>query len=89
MSLSPIQLAYGFNDLYRSLGVLLGFIISPILLLLWMRRSALRFGKMDPVAAWFSYFRVLNWSSNGIHYGSYPGSGHAKVCNTGFVLPLE
>src|SRR6059058_2997468 len=30
-----------------------------------MRRSALSIGKMDPVAAWFSYFRVLNWSSNG------------------------
>ena len=63
----PIHIAYGFRntDLYRSLGILLGFIVSPILLLLWMRRSALSIGKMDPVAAWFSYFRVLNWSSNG------------------------
>src|SRR5207244_6472134 len=62
----PIHIAYGFRntDLYRSLGLLLGFIVSPILLLFWMRRSALSIGKMDPVAAWFSYFRALNWSSN-------------------------
>lgn len=61
------HIAYGFRrqDLYRALAILGAFIFVPVLLTLWMRRRALASAKIDPAAAWFGFFRTLNWLING------------------------
>jgi Zn-dependent protease with chaperone function len=57
------HLAYGFRraDLYRSLLILAGFLVLPIVATLWMRRVALAAAQVDAAAAWFGFFRTLNW----------------------------
>ena len=64
---SAIRLAYGFGraELYRSLLIIIAFFLVPIGVTLWMRQAALESGKTDPTAAWFSYFRTINWCING------------------------
>ena len=64
---STVQLAYGMNprEIYRSFALTGVFVLVPIAGLLWVRRTALKSAAADPTAAWFSYFRVLNWGVNG------------------------
>ncbi|HET9406755.1 MAG TPA: M48 family metalloprotease [Candidatus Sulfotelmatobacter sp.] len=66
-----IDLAYGFRnqDVGRAAGAVLGFVLVPFSIVLWMRRAALRLGKDDRVAAWFSYVRTSNWMMNGAVIG--------------------
>ena len=63
----PLQLAYGYrnSDLLRQCAMSAGFLLLPLVLILWMRRAALRDAAQDPAAAWFSYFRTLQWCVNG------------------------
>jgi len=63
----PLRLAYGYSnsDLLRQCAMSAGFLLLPILLILWMRRAALRDALQDPTAAWFSYFKTLQWCVNG------------------------
>jgi Zn-dependent protease with chaperone function len=63
----PLHFSFGFPraDLERSFAIMAGFILAPLLFTLWVMRAALRAGKEDPTAAWFSYFRTMNWSLNG------------------------
>ncbi len=63
----PIHLEFGFrrSDVIRAAAVPIGFLLLPILIVLWMRRAALRGAKDDPTAAWFGYMRVLNWCTLG------------------------
>ena len=58
-----LHLAYGLRqaDVQRAFYILAGFIVLPLALVLWMRRTALARGKTDPRAAWFGFFRTLNW----------------------------
>ena len=51
---NPIRLSYGFRraDLIRPFAVLIGFVLVPVGLMLWMRKAALGSGKDDPTAAW-------------------------------------
>jgi hypothetical protein len=42
-----------------------GFLLLPLVLILWMRRVALRDAVQDPTAAWFSYCKALQWCVNG------------------------
>jgi Zn-dependent protease with chaperone function len=64
---SPLHLAYGYrnSDLLRQCAMSAGFLLLPILLMLWMRRAALKDALQDPTAAWFSYFKTLQWCLNG------------------------
>ena len=63
----PLHLAYGYrnSDVWRQCAFSLGFLLLPLLLTLWMRRAALRDADEDPTAAWFSYFKTLQWCVNG------------------------
>lgn len=65
-SLQRIHLTFGLRgrDVVRAATLPVLFLISPILICLWMRRAALRDAKTDPTGAWFSYFRVLTWCGN-------------------------
>jgi Zn-dependent protease with chaperone function len=58
-----LHIAFGFRsrDLQRALAILAGFLVVPVLLTLWMRRRALALAEVDPPAAWFGFFRTLNW----------------------------
>lgn len=58
-----LHLAYGFRrqDLRRALAILAAFLVLPVLLTLWMRHRALALARIDPPAAWFGFFRTLNW----------------------------
>lgn len=58
-----LHLAYGFRrqDLQRALVILAAYLLIPVLLTLWMRHRALALAKTDPPAAWFGFFRALNW----------------------------
>jgi len=61
-----IHLFYGSaHSFSRSIGVAIAFILFPIAVTLWMRGTALVLGKHDPTAAWFSYFRTINWCIKG------------------------
>jgi Zn-dependent protease with chaperone function len=62
-----IHFAFGFRpaDLRRACAVLTAFILFPILLTLWWRHRALALAKVDPAAAWFGFFRPLNWLALG------------------------
>jgi Zn-dependent protease with chaperone function len=51
----------GPGDLNRALAILAAFILVPIVVTLWMRRSALASAKADAPAAWFGFFRTMNW----------------------------
>ncbi len=42
-----------------------GISAASAFLILWMRRAALRDALQDPTAAWFSYFKTLQWCVNG------------------------
>jgi heat shock protein HtpX len=66
-SVPPVQLAYGYrnSDLLRQCAMSAGFLLLPVVLILWMRRAALRDAAQDPAAAWFSYFKTLQWCVNG------------------------
>ncbi len=63
----PLHLAYGYrnSDVLRQCGMSMGFLLLPLVLILWMRRAALRDAAQDPAAAWFSYFKTLQWCVNG------------------------
>jgi Zn-dependent protease with chaperone function len=58
-----IHLAYGLRraDVRRASYILTGFIVLPLALVLWMQGTAVARGKTDPTAAWFGFFRTLNW----------------------------
>lgn len=61
-----IHLFYGSaHSLSRGIAIAIAFILFPVVLTLWMRRTALLLGKHDPTAAWFSYFRTINWCIKG------------------------
>ena len=62
-----LQLAYGYrnSDLLRQCAMSAGYLLLPLALILWMRRAALRDAVEDPAAAWFSYFKTLQWCVNG------------------------
>jgi Zn-dependent protease with chaperone function len=66
-SVASLRLAYGINprEIYRSFVLTAVFVLVPIAGLLWVRRAALKSAEADPTAAWFSYFRVMNWGVNG------------------------
>lgn len=63
----PLHLAYGYRraDVLRQCARSAGFLLLPLLLILWMRRAALKDAVQDPTAAWFSYFKTLQWCVNG------------------------
>jgi heat shock protein HtpX len=63
---TQIHLAFGLRnrDAVRAAILPAIFLISPILVCLWMSRAALRDAKTDPTGAWFSYYRVLVWCGN-------------------------
>lgn len=63
---NEIHLAFGLRrqDAIRAVILPAVFLLSPILICLWMRRAAIRDAKTDPTGAWFSYFRVLTWCGN-------------------------
>ena len=65
-AVGDFHLAYGFRrtDLIRISAISLGFLLLPLLITLWMRRAALRDASEDPTAAWFSYFKTLQWCVN-------------------------
>jgi Zn-dependent protease with chaperone function len=65
---AAIHLAFGFRskDVYRVIILPIVFLLLPLIIVLWMRRAALRGAEDDPTAAWFSYFRTLNWCTLGI-----------------------
>jgi Zn-dependent protease with chaperone function len=65
-SSKEIHLAFGLRmrDAIRAAILPAVFLLSPILICLWMRRAAIRDAKTDPTGAWFSYFRVLMWCGN-------------------------
>ena len=65
-SVPPLRLAYGYrnSDLLRQCTMSAGFLLLPIFLILWMRRAALKDALQDPSAAWFSYFKTLQWCVN-------------------------
>jgi hypothetical protein len=58
-----LQLKYGLrpSDLHRAFAILAGFIVLPAMVTWWMRRRALALAKVDAAAAWFGFFRTLNW----------------------------
>lgn len=58
-----LHFAYGLRrtDVDRAFYVLAAFIVLPLALVLWMRHTALTKGETDPTAAWFGFFRTLNW----------------------------
>ena len=66
-NVTSLRLAYGMNprEIYRSFALTAVFVLVPIAGLLWVRRAALKSAEADPTAAWFSYFRVMNWGVNG------------------------
>ncbi len=66
-SVPPLRLAYGYrnSDLLRQCAMSAGFLLLPLVLILWMRRAALKDALQDPSAAWFSYFKTLQWCVNG------------------------
>jgi len=63
----PLHLSYGYrnSDVLRQCVMSAGFLLLPLVLILWMRRAALRDAVEDPAAAWFSYFKTLQWCVNG------------------------
>lgn len=65
---ASIHLAFGLRtrDAIRITILPAVFLLSPILICLWMRRAAIRDAKTDPTSAWFSYFRVLTWCGNSL-----------------------
>jgi Zn-dependent protease with chaperone function len=64
---SPVHIAFGLSrrTIYRSVAIAIGFIFLPLTITLYMRQAALASGKIDPIAAWFSYFKTINWCING------------------------
>jgi len=65
--LPPLSYQFGYNflDLVRIFAPLVAVLILPIVLTLWLQRSALA-GKQEPTAVWFGYVRALNWIIIGI-----------------------
>ena len=61
-----IHLFYGSaHSVSRGIAIAIAFILFPVAVTLWVRRTALVLGKHDPTAAWFSYFRTINWCIKG------------------------
>ncbi len=60
------SLSYGHEraEILRLVEMSAGFLLLPVLIVLWMRRAALKDADDDPVAAWFSYFKTLQWCGN-------------------------
>lgn len=63
-----VHLEFGMrrSDVVRSAAFSVGFLLLPVVIMLWMRYAAMRDAAIDPTAAWFSYFRVLTWCVNGV-----------------------
>ncbi len=59
----PLRIAFGFRprDLRFAGLIALGFVLVPILVVLWMRRVTLKSSGEDTMGAWFSYHRAVNW----------------------------
>lgn len=66
-SAASVRLVYGMDPraIYRSFVLAAAFVLIPIAALLRVRRAALKSAELDPTAAWFGYFRVLNWGISG------------------------
>jgi len=64
---SPIRIALGLSRkaLYSSVAIAIGFILLPLTITLHMRQAALASGRLDPIAAWFSYLKTINWCIHG------------------------
>ncbi len=62
-----ISLSFGLNQ--KAILIVAGqlglFLLVPTILLMWLRRAALRRGQEDRIAAWFSYFRAASLTVNG------------------------
>lgn len=65
-STAKIAFAYGYAqaDVLRMAAFSFAYVALPLIVLLWLRRAALS-AEGDPTAAWFSYFRAMNWCING------------------------
>jgi Zn-dependent protease with chaperone function len=65
----PAALTYSFglsvSTAAKSVGILLSFMLLPILLVAWLGRKALGAETQDKAAVWFSYTRYLQWTING------------------------
>ena len=66
-ALRPVRIAFGFRprDLRAAGLIALGFILVPTLIIFWMRLLTLKSGGEDPMGAWFSYHRTVNWCVTG------------------------
>jgi Zn-dependent protease with chaperone function len=65
---STIHIAFGLRnrDAIRAAILPAVFLLTPVLICIWMRRAAIRDASIDPIGAWFSYMRVLIWSGNSL-----------------------
>jgi len=67
-SSASLHLQFGLSrrEALRAAALPITILLLPILIMLWMQFAAIRDAKQDPTAAWFSYFRSLNWCMNGV-----------------------
>jgi hypothetical protein len=65
---SGIHLEFGLHrrDAIRAAVLPTLFLILPIVIMFWMQHAAVRDAQRDPTAAWFSYFRALNWCNTAL-----------------------
>jgi Zn-dependent protease with chaperone function len=58
-----LHLAYGFRrvEVYKAFAILAAFLAFPLLVTIWMGYVAIQSQKNDPSAAWFGFFRNLNF----------------------------
>ncbi len=63
-----VHLSFGAERafIYRNFAIAVAFVLVPVVITLFMRRTALARGKQDPAAAWFGYFRTLSLVTNGL-----------------------
>lgn len=66
-SSAVISISYGLRsrEIWIAAGELGLFLVIPAIILMWLRRAALRRGQEDRIAAWFSYFRAASLTVNG------------------------
>jgi len=66
--IKDISFAFGYSNSYVfwMTSVLLAILISPILLILFIRVKTLKLAARDSTAAWFGYWRVHRWIAEGI-----------------------
>jgi len=58
-----LHIAFGLRraDVHRAFAILAGFLLVPVIVTLWMRRSALASARTDAARAWFGFFRNQGW----------------------------